>query len=254
MTQIRNTINYPLLKETPATTGFISHLACNLFFMILLSVSLYFTYWSVQLQNQIDPAALQNVGITSLEQTITADGEMKYYVAYTVNTLNNTESQAVSYQRKRIPAALFYELQNNSSMAIRISPNDPSKTEIVSGTQNNLPIIHTIIPMTMILIGLMASLLSAFLLVRSLEFGIESITLNRYGVMTYGVIANRQTEKFKNREMEYKLVYQFTPNHETEPVRAEQAVPFSRFRVMQVGEVVQVRYHRTRPEHSRIEF
>ncbi len=89
---------------------------------------------------------------------------------------------------------------------------------------------------------------------RSIQFAHESFTLNRYGVITYGVITNRQVNKFQNRESEYKLVYQFTTQNSSDSLQAEQIVPLTRFRVMQAGEVVQVRYDRTQPQRSRIEF
>lgn len=254
MSQVSKPFTQPLFKETPATTGFLSHLAANLFFILLLSASLIFTYWSFQVLNQIDPSALQDVGITSLEKTINADGEALYYVAYTVTIPNNEQGQAVSYQRKRIPSALFFELQNNSSLAVRIISDNPLQTQIVPQVTQTPPSFRTVIPICMIGIGLAASLFSAFLLTRSLQFGFESLALNRYGIMTYGVITSRQINKIQNHELEYKLIYQFTTQDTTDPLQAEQTVPFSRFRMMQPGEVVQVRYDRTQPQRSRIEF
>ncbi len=131
MSQVSKPFTQPLLKETPATTGFISHLAANLFFILLLSASLIFTYWSFQVLNQVDTSALQDVGITSLEKTINADGETQYFVAYTVALPNNGQGQTISYQRKRIPSALFFELQNNGSTAVSIVSENPQQTQIL---------------------------------------------------------------------------------------------------------------------------
>lgn len=254
MTQLSNTFNQIIFKETPASTVFFTHLACDLFYTVLLIVSLFFTNWSINLIRQLNPQSLQTVGITSLETNIEPNGQINYYVSYAVSTNNNTSSQAVSYQRKRIPAALYYELQDQSTFPVSVISEQPLETKVLPQALKHNAITNTVIPLIMTLIGLTAITVSGYLLTRSVIYSAQSIELNRYGVLTYGVIRKRSLEKFNDREPEYSLVYQFETTVNNETIQANQTVNHSRFSHTQIGEVIRVRYNPKKPHISRLEF
>lgn len=254
MTQLSNTLNNTIFKETPASTAFFSYLASDLFYSILLILSFFFTSWSYQLLQQTNPAAVENMAITSLESKIAADGQAEYFVAYSLPAGTFSADQAASIQTKQIPESLYLELQNSTDLPVNILSTNPLQTEIVAQALRHDRTTNTIIPTLMVLLGLAVTSVSMILLLRSVQFSVESIKLNRYGVMTYGVIRKRSMEKHKDRESEYNLIYQFEMNGGADCIQAKQSVTYNRFNYMQIGEVVRVRYNPKEPHVSRIEF
>lgn len=254
MSQFSQSIQTRTYRETPASIEFFTHLACDLFYGILLIVSLAFAFWSVQIFNQVNPATLQSAGITSLESSIGTDGKMDYYVVYTVSTETNQATQAVSYQQKRISEEMFHTLKDKTTLPVNITSINPLETQIVPQAVEHDRLVNTLIPAIMVLLSLSFIMLFGFLFIRSVSYSVQSISLNRYGVTTYGVIRKRTMEKHSDRETEYTLIYQFETNGDALLVQAAQSVSFSRFRSMQIGEVVRVRFHPHKPHLSRIEF
>ncbi len=254
MSQFSHSLQTKFYQETPASTDFLNHLACDLFYGILLIISFVFTFWVVHFINQVNPASLQYAGITSLESKIGANGSSEYYVVYSVLPEANTASQAVSFQQKRVSEELFYTIQKYSNLPINIVSLNPLETKIIPQALEHDPLANRIIPLLMLLLGILLVTIFGYLLIRSVYYSVQSIRLNRYGVMTYGVIRKRMMEKYSDRETEYSLVYQFESGNTTSPVQAIQTVPFKRFRTIEIGEVVRVRFHPQKPHLSRIEF